>query len=284
MRLQARLVRRALRRLAQMARYRRLSLAGIPVLFANSFPKSGTHLLTQVLQGFCAIGPAVDSGLPAVVMYDGFSGKARQEWEIEADIRRFLPGDIGYGHLHAIPAAVSFLTSPATAAYFILRDPRDVAVSHVHYITDLEPKHIHHRYYAEEQHSFDERLRVSILGREDMNGTFPGISARFAPFLDWLERPEVLTLRYEDFIAGRERCLKKVLAHAVKAGFPLCVKDKERAVEILAGAIDPQRSPTFRRGHVNAWKEDFSSVNKRIFKDTSGDMLIRLGYEKDNDW
>ncbi len=35
-----------------MLRWRRLSFTGVPILFANSFPKSGTHLLTQVLQGF----------------------------------------------------------------------------------------------------------------------------------------------------------------------------------------------------------------------------------------
>ncbi|HEX7973822.1 MAG TPA: hypothetical protein VF498_05390, partial [Anaerolineales bacterium] len=43
---QARLARRAARRSRQMLRYRRVSLSGVPVLFANSFPKSGTHLLT----------------------------------------------------------------------------------------------------------------------------------------------------------------------------------------------------------------------------------------------
>ena len=43
------------------------------------------------------------------------------------------------------------LSVPAgLAAYFILRDPRDVVVSHVHYITEMEPNHIHHRYYTED--------------------------------------------------------------------------------------------------------------------------------------
>ena len=277
-------MRRTLRRLVQMVRYRRASLADVPILFANSFPKSGTHLLTQVLQGFTALGPAVDSGLPAVVMYDGFSGKPRLEREIAADLARFLPADIGYGHLHAIPAAVSLLSSPGTAAYFILRDPRDVAVSHVHYITDLAPKHIHHRYYAEELHNFNERLRVSILGRAKMDSSFPGIDARFTPFLGWLDTDRVMIIRYEDFITDRVDTLHKVLDHAVKAGFPLYERDQQRVLEIMEAAIDPQRSPTFRRGRISAWKDDFSKDNKRLFKETAGDLLIHLGYERDYDW
>ncbi len=57
------------------------------MLFANSFPKSGTHLLTQALQGFPQLGPAVDSGLPAVVTYEGDTGRTRSTEEILADLR-----------------------------------------------------------------------------------------------------------------------------------------------------------------------------------------------------
>jgi len=56
-----RLLRRHLRRGRQWLRYRHLDS---PVLFGNSFPKSGTHLLTQVLAGFSRFGPVVNSGLP----------------------------------------------------------------------------------------------------------------------------------------------------------------------------------------------------------------------------
>ena len=94
--------------MAQSARWRR-SLRGVPILFANSFPKSGTHLLTQVLQGFPRLGPAVDSGLPAVVTFEGDTGRARQTQEILADLQRLLPGDIAYGHVHALPPVVGLV-------------------------------------------------------------------------------------------------------------------------------------------------------------------------------
>lgn len=280
---QARLARRAARRSRQMLRYRRVSLSGVPVLFANSFPKSGTHLLTQVLQGFPQIGPAVDSGLPAIVTFEGDTGRPRSAGEILADLQRLLPGDIAYGHVHALPEAVDFLSRPGMASYFILRDPRDVVVSHVHYVTEMEPNHIHHLYYTEVLQDFNERLSASILGRPDPDIPFPNILERFEPYLGWLDQPEVLCLRFEDFITRREETLGQVLEHAVRRGFPLNM-ERSQAIRTLAASIDPQRSPTFRSGKVGGWRQQFSEAHKRLFKDVAGDLLIRLGYEQDDAW
>ena len=154
------------------------SLRDVPVLFANSFPKSGTHLLTQVLQGFPRFSaPRLTAGCqpssPSRAIPDARAAPARSSH----DLQRLLPGDIAYGHLHALPEVVEFLSQAGMAAYFILRDPRDVVISHVHYVTEMEPDHIHHRYYTQELHSFDERLRTSILGISPILPSLSQISA-----------------------------------------------------------------------------------------------------------
>jgi hypothetical protein len=282
----ARQGRRAARRARQALRFGALSAS--PVFFANSFPKSGTHLLTQVMHGFAQIGPAVDSGLPAVVTFDGFTGRQRNEVEIMADLRRFLPGDIGYGHVHAFPAAMDFLSQPGIAAFFILRDPRDVVVSHVHYVAEMAENHIHHRYYYQTLQTFDERLRASIAGvpaseLEKATGKpayepLPDIRARFEPYLGWLQSSAVLVLRYEDFILDREATLERVLDHAIQRGFkPRAGRDQ--ALQTLAASIDPQRSPTFRSGKVGGWRSSFLEEHHRLFQEVAGDLLTRLGYE-----
>ena len=253
------------------------------MLFANSFPKSGTHLLTQVLQGFPRFSPTVDSGLPAIVTYQGETGRPRGTGEIIHDLQRLSPGDIAYGHLHALPEVVEFLCQSGIAAYFILRDPRDVVVSHVHYVTEMEPDHIHHRYYTEELHSFDERLRTSILGIPDPAIPFPDIYQRFLPYLGWLDRPEVLTLRYEDFLANRPQALGLVYDHAVQRGLP-ALAGRAESIQMLESSIDPHRSPTFRSGKAGGWRTQFSPDNKQLFKDVAGDLLILLGYERDHGW
>lgn len=276
-------MRREVRRLGQLLRYRRLSFVGVPKFFANSFPKSGTHLLTQVLQGFPRIGPAVDSGLPAIVQFEPVTGRERRTEEILDELRRLRSGDISYGHLHAAPEAIAFFTQEDVAAYFMLRDPRDVVISHVHYVTEMESNHIHHEYYNQELTNFDERLRTSIAGIPDPSIPFPDIFQRFEPYLGWLDHREVQSLHYEELMTDQEKTLGRILEHAVRSGFPE-PSDRGDALHALAESIDPQRSPTFRRGQVGGWRNSFNSENKRLFKDVAGELLIRLGYERDHDW
>jgi hypothetical protein len=288
---QARLLRRATRRAVQALRYG--SLGKTPTLFANSFPKSGTHLLTQVLKGFTQLGPAVDSGLPAITTFDGLTGRQRSEKEIMADLERLLPGDIAYGHVHAFPAALSFLCQDNVVAYFILRDPRDVVISHVHYVAEMAPKHIHHHYYQKTLRSFEEQVQASITGVsiEELSTAMgcsvpeplPSIRDRFEPYLVWLEHPEILVLHYEAFITNCKAPLEQVFDHALAHGFsPHC--SREKALLTLERSIDPQHSPTFRKGKIGSWQNEFSQENRRVFKQVAGELLYQLGYEKNQDW
>ncbi|HLF89992.1 MAG TPA: sulfotransferase domain-containing protein [Anaerolineales bacterium] len=253
-----------------------------PILFANSFPKSGTHLLTQVLQGMAKIGPAVDSGLPAVVMFDGPTGQPRPVSAILSDLARLRAGDIAYGHLHATSEIVPALCRNGVALFFIYRDPRDVVVSHVHYVTDIATNHVHHAYYRALP-DFDAQLKTSIQGRPEMGNLFPDIGARFEPFLGWLERPEVCVLRFEDFIEDRDTALERVIEHAITRGFPIAFPRPD-AIRILSDSINPQKSPTFRSGKVGGWRGKFTEEHKRLFKETAGDLLVQLGYEENADW
>lgn len=239
------------------------------------------------------MGPVVDSGLPAVLMYEGHTGRQHSEDEILRDLERLSPGDIGYGHLHAIPGAVAFLCRQGVAPFFILRDLRDVVVSHVHYVTEMEPNHIYHHYYRNVLKTFEERLHASIEGFRNvepeiaydktMNAFLPNIRERFEPYSKWLDHPEVLELRFEDFVTNRPQAIGQVFDHAIAYGFaPSC--ERETAIQILSGCIDPKNSPTFRSGKTGGWRNAFTPEHKRSFKDISGDLLIRLGYEDDYDW
>lgn len=281
--LQTRLLRRAFRRFNRLVGDRQATLRDAPIFFANSFPKSGTHLLTQVLKGFTRIGPAVDSGLPAIVTYEGDTGRHRPVRETMRDLKRLLPGDIAYGHVHAYPEAAAYLCREGVIPYFIVRDPRDVVVSHVHYVTDMEPNHIHHRYYRDELSSFNERLRASILGRPDLDVPFPDIRARFEPYFGWLDHPEIQVLRFEDFITDQKQAVERVFSHAVSRGFPANC-ERETAIHILISGVNPRRSPTFRSGKIGSWLAQFTPDHKRLFKEVTGDLLVRLGYERDQDW
>lgn len=287
-----RLFRRSLRRFLQMIRFTKSSLNSTPVFFANSFPKSGTHLLIQILSGFPHLGPAVNSGLYPIVMFRGDTGQSRSTKEIVADLNRLQPGDITYGHIHAIPDIVEIVCQDNFASYFVLRDPRDIVVSHVHYVTDIEQNHVHHEYFKNQLTDMDQRITASIAGysmRTPDRGPvgqqldLPNIRIRLEPYLDWINQEAVLYLRFEDLIKDRESTIGSILDHAIQRGFVIN-SDRDSAISALATFINPGKSPTFRSGKIGEWAKEFTPEHKRLFKDTCGDLLVRLGYEADNKW
>jgi len=256
---------------------------GWPILLGISFPKSGTHLLSQILLGFSEFAPFAHHIPITFASYDGDTGLKRSVDEALTYLNSLRPLDVSAAHLLAWEAVVKRVSSPAFVPIFIYRDPRDVVVSHVFYIAEMLPDHHHHRYYAEELHSFDERLMVSILGLPDADVEFPNIAKRFSFYTDWLDRPEVLAIHFEDFIHNRRTSLGKVFDHVTNR-VPNLPIEREKALDILEDSINPEKSPTFRSGKTGEWKKYFTDEHKRVFKDVAGDLLIRLGYEKDNNW
>jgi hypothetical protein len=252
-----------------------------PALLGISFPKSGTHLLDQILLGFSKVAPFPRRLHSFYAEYEGESGRKRAPEQALAWLDSLGPRDAASAHLFARPEVAARACSPKFVPYFIFRDPRDVAVSHAFYVTDMEPGHVHHAYY-QSLPDFEARLKVSILGRPDADVEFPDIAGRFAPYLGWLDRGSVMKIHFEDLVHDRAGTLNRIIDHFL-VRVPLQAP-RERILEALESSINPGRSPTFRSGRTGEWQKYFTPEHKQIFKDAAGDLLIRLGYEKDNNW
>ena len=124
--------------------------------------------------------------------------------------------------------------------------------------------------------------RVSILGRPDSDIEFSNIADRFKPYLGWLDHSEVLTIHFEDLIHDRPAALTRIMDHLLTR-FPLPVT-RQLILDSLETSINPKKSPTFRSGKTGEWKKHFTDENKKIFKEVAGDLLVKLGYEKDDNW
>jgi hypothetical protein len=268
-------------KLTQRARFRDQVSEDWPILLGISFPKSGTHLLDQILLGFAQAAPFAKRIHSFYAEYEGETGRKRAPEQALAWLDSLRPLDIASAHLFARPEAASRVTSGGFVPYFIFRDPRDVVVSHVFYVTEMEARHVHHDYYASLP-DFDARLNVSILGRPETNIEFPNIANRFAPYLGWLDHPEVLTIHFEELIHERAAALTRIMEHLlVRAPIPA---PRERILDALETSINPSRSPTFRSGKTGEWKKYFKEEHKRVFKEVAGNLLVKLGYESNNDW
>ena len=276
-----RLFRRPAKYIQAVLRWKRLSFNDVPPIFGNSKPKSGSHLLLQVLAGMCQTAPYkyVEREPIRTITKDG---RRKTEDEILKELKRIPRGVIGWGYVDASPGNVAFLCQPNRVNYFIYRDPRDLLISQVFFATDMYEEHEMHGYYNSLP-DFGERLKIAITGIDRDGLYMASVKQRYEGVFKWLEQKNMLCIRFEDLINNRDATLDAMLDEVEKTGHKIPTP-RERALSILVQAIQPNKSHTFRSGKTGAWKEHFKEEHKKLFKDVAEDLLVKLGYEKNNDW
>lgn len=278
-------LRRTLRPLGKTAqaifRWKRFSFNDAPPIFGNSKPKSGSHLLLQILNGFTQIMPYkyVDADPIRTIKKDGGRWTADS---ITASLRAVPSGVIGWGYVEASPENVAVLCQPSRVNYFMYRDPRDMLVSQVFFATDMHGDHGMHDYYKSLP-DFGARLNVAITGIDKDGLKMVSVKQRYDGVFQWLEQKNVMCIRFEELINNRDVTLNAMLNEVERTGYKIPTP-REKALSILVDAIQPKKSHTFRSGKTGGWKLHFTEEHKKLFKDIAGDLLIKLRYEKDNSW
>ena len=189
---------------------------------------------------------------------------------------------IGWGYVDATPENVSFLTSSGRVNYFIYRDPRDLLISQVFFATDMHEEHGMHDFYKSLP-DFGERLKIAITGIDRDGLYMVSVKQRYEGVFQWLEQKNVMCLRFEDLINNRDATLNAMLNEVEKTGYRIPTP-REKALSILVDAIQPKKKSHLPLGKTGGWREYFSDEHKSLFKDVAGDLLVGLGYEKNNDW
>ncbi|HSS97223.1 MAG TPA: sulfotransferase domain-containing protein [Terriglobales bacterium] len=269
------------RRASAAGRWGLDQLAHMPIVIGNAMPKSGSHLLIQVLLGLTNVGPFVDPGLPPLTR--SVANRNLPEEDVLDRLHQLRSGDIAYAYLHAREPYLSELSSPSVAAFFVYRDPRDVIISQIFYAMEMYKGHGMHHYYTSELKTMEARIDVAINGVQTASAQLSPIRAKYERYLGWLNQPALLLLRFEDLILNRQLAIERILDHLAARGFS-AQPPRPQAVSALQAAIAPRSSGTFRKGQPGEWKEHFTESNKQAFKASTGDLLQRLGYEKDTKW
>ncbi|WP_397218403.1 sulfotransferase domain-containing protein [Nocardioides terrisoli] len=256
----------------------------LPAILVNSLPKSGTHLLTQVIEGLPSAGDWGEFfvSTPSLTMHEIPPRKMGPR------LRRIAPGEVAKGHLFWEQEYAESLVGMNVVTYFVYRDLRDVVASEAYYLAEMNRYHRMHRVYS--ALSLEDRLMLSICGSDDLTrqGIFyPSINERFRRYAGWLDSPNTLAVRYEDLQGDRlETTIARVVEHYLRA----CDSTTRRQLEgdrlhrKCLDSIDPARSHTFRSGKRGGWRSEFNERHVRAFKAVAGDLLVELGYESDTEW
>ena len=146
----------------------------------------------------------------------------------------------------------------------------------------MHEEHAMHDYYNSLP-DFDARLQVAITGIDRDGLKMVSVKQRYEGVFQWLEQKNVLCLRFEDLINNRDATLNAMLDEVEKTGYKIPTP-RGKALEILVESIQPKKSHTFRSGKTGGWKTYFTDEHKELFKEIAGDLVVRLGYEKANDW
>lgn len=262
-----------------------------PRVLAISMPKAGTHLLSRLLS---LLPKMVFSGLhlSEEEIFSGDVGTASDDTldaeRLDTTLAKVRNGQYMTGHFPAVTALRELIARRGLRTLLILRDPRDVVVSHTFYVTGLR-RHFHWDYYANHLPDFSARLMATIRGFSGAD--VPGgrgqasIGCVIRSYLPWLDEPGLVTCRFEKLIGptggGDDETQRQEVARIARAvDRPLA----DEQIETLRSRVFSTRSRTFRKGMIGDWKNHFTQAHKDAFKEVAGQALVDLGYEDGLDW
>src|SRR3990172_6416763 len=104
-----------LRRARAASRWGGSELSHMPVVIGNAMPKSGSHLLIQVLLGLTKIGPFVDPGLPPISR--SAANKNLAQAAVVENLQNLNPSNIVYPCPHPIHPFIAHPTPHKLASF-----------------------------------------------------------------------------------------------------------------------------------------------------------------------
>lgn len=251
----------------------RLTNPAAPKILANSIPKAGTHLLERLLY----LLPGVSRQITPTLWIQGRPELLRRQ------CARLKKGQFLVAHLWYHNEYLKILDEFGVKPILLIRDPRDIVISNVNYITRVNPKHRLHEHFVSRLKTDKERLHFCITGSRDPEEW--SIALQLEKFFPWTQCPNALTVRFRDLIGEHGGGTAEAQREAVDQILNFIgVNLDETKKRDLMNRMFYSRSKTFNKAQINQWQTVFDDEDKKLFKAVAGEWLIRYGYEKDFDW
>ena len=241
-----------------------------PKIVANSIPKSGTNLLLKVFDNVGYLKRA-NTGVDFLMSLS----------EVKDILRRLRRGEYLYAHLFYTPEYQRFMEEFSVKHVLIVRDPRDVVVSHAFYVSRQPLVRLYQLYKSLE--STRERILTSIRGVPDdfIEGQYglDSIGERYRKYVPWLDDPQCLVVKFEDLIGSHGKGNDKNQLQAIQAVIShLGLKVRGKGLRLLINNLYDVNSPTFRKGQIGSW-QDFLDADMLDMLAKDKTIYQLFGYE-----
>lgn len=242
-----------------------------PRVICTSIPKAGTNLAIRLL----CLHPQLYRRLHRTVDDASFVPAT-----LDQLMSRLRPGQTIASHMRFSNELAEVLSSGGYKHIYVTRDPRDLAISIVHYVM-REKSHYLHSAFASLA-NFDDRLKLAICGSKDA-GLQP-IGERYDASAGWLDSGAVV-VRFEDLVGKRGGGCDQSQRESVLRVFKhLQVDASDTIVDSTCEQLFSSQTRTFRKGTLRQWEGDYSAESVILFKENCGEQLVRYGYETDLNW
>ena len=168
----------------------------------------------------------------------------------------------------------------------LIRDPRDVIISACFYHMKSTEKWLHVKRKIYDDMTYQEKLNnLPTLEEKIMCELLRSEKKLVSQMQLWnYQNPLFIEIKYEDLIRDFKLVLFKKIFKFL--GFPkeLIPRILEICYEnsLFSGRV--KKITHIRPGQAGEWKKYFSAGHKEKFLELFGNLLIDLGYEKNNDW
>ncbi|KPL57621.1 sulfotransferase domain-containing protein [Rossellomorea vietnamensis] len=241
-------------------------------IIINTIPKSGTHLLLQLILGYM--------------------NKTEYRWILkEEEINDIKPGEVILSHLEYSDNAHRMMIDNNITMIFGYRDLRDISVSLVHFIVKNQYNHPMNPYLTQHFPSHDQRLLAIIKGAKE-NPANPNSPYVIPPIdyyaknkIQWLKAKDVCHVSFEDLRVSEkslDKSLKRIIEFLNEGQTNQTFLDTK--INQMKKNINHSKSDTFRKGVIGDWKKEFNEHHKKAFKQIANGLLVQFGYESDDQW
>lgn len=269
----------------------------------NSLPKAGTHLVAKAVSLFPGIrweglhigrshrdrfrsAEGAEAGQATVPIGVDWPQLVSRRVVHEA-LRRLKTGQFATAHLPHSAEMGGLLTTLRIKSVLILRDPRDVVVSHANHIS-RSPHHFMFAHYS--TLSSADQILASIAGVEPADHAAPrmlNVCERYQSVLQWQREPDNYTTHFEKLVGpqagGAQEAQIEELENIVRH---LEIRHDPGDLPRIAAGVYGGTS-TFRKGlkgQIGDWRQHLIAEHRSALKHVAGSLLIELGYERDLDW